>query len=247
MISIHDRGAIRILSLNRPERRNALSTALMQSLEAALASAEADPAIGAVVLTGEPPAFCAGSDLKELGGLSIPDMCAHEALTAAIVRKIGLLAKPVVAAVEGYALGGGFVLAIACDHVVTAENAQWRLPEVSNGWLPPWGLQALVARVGPVKARCLTWGVTPILGDEALRLGVADEVAPVGKALEQAEATAQLLAALPREATASTKAFFAQFVGRDGEWLDTVASATFARDCASSAARETLARFAVRP
>lgn len=132
----------------------------------------------------------------------------HEADTAAIARRIGVLGKPVIAAVEGFALGGGFILAASCDVVVTAENTRWHLPEVPNGWLPPWGLGALVARVGPTKARLLTWGAEPIDGTEALRLGVADYGAPAGEALARAIALAEKLAALPREAVASTKRFF---------------------------------------
>lgn len=237
---------VAILTLNRPERRNALSTAGMAALGAALKAADRDDAIGAIVLTGAPPAFCAGSDLKELGGLSIPAMCDHEAETAAVARGIAGLGKPVISAVEGYALGGGFILALSCDVVVTAAGARWHLPEVKNGWLPPWGLRALIARVGPVKARLLTWGHEPIDGTEAHRLGVADYVAADGGALERATAIAATLASLPREGVRTTKAFYAPFASGDAEHLDRVASAGFARDCEGPAAQATLAKFTVK-
>jgi enoyl-CoA hydratase/carnithine racemase len=246
MISSETIESVSVVTLNRPERRNALGTESMRQLASALSKADRDPATGAILLTGTPPAFCAGSDLKELGGLSVDEMCEHEAATAAVARSIAFLSKPVVAAVEGYALGGGAILAISCDVVVTATNAKWHLPEVKNGWLPPWGLQALVTRVGPVKARLLTWGAEPIDGVEALRLGVADYAAEAGAVLDRSLAIARSLAALPREAVTSVKRFYEPAAAADGERLDRVASRFFAADCGSPAARATLDRFTVK-
>lgn len=240
-------GRVSLVRLNRPARRNALSTATMHALEAALLAADADPAIGAVLLCAAPPAFCAGSDLKELAGLDAAGMAAHEAITAGVVRRIARMAKPVVVAVEGYALGGGFILAVSCDVVVTARDARWHLPEVTNGWLPPWGLSALIARVGAVRARLLTWGPEPILGEEAQRLGVADLVVEPGGAEGRGLQLAQSLAALPPEAAASTKRFYEAFAAADAERLDSVAGRAFAADCASHAARATFARFGAKP
>lgn len=246
MITSEKKGTVSVITLARPERRNALGTESMRSLAAALSKADRDPDTRAIVLTGAPPAFCAGSDLKELGGLSITEMCEHEAATAAVARSIAFLSKPVVAAVKGYALGGGFILAVSCDVVVTAANARWHLPEVKNGWLPPWGLQALIARVGPVKARLIAWGAEPIDGAEALRLGVADYAAEAGGVLVRSLAVADGLADLPREAVASAKRFFEPFAAADGERLDGVASRFFGSDCESPAARATLDRFTVK-
>jgi len=246
MLDTETLGATRVLKINRPERRNALGSELMQALAEALRAADRDDDVGAVVLTGAPPAFCAGSDLKELGGLSIEKMCEHEAATAAVARGMALLAKPVVAAVEGYALGGGFILAVSCDMVVTASDTRWRLPEVANGWLPPWGLQALLARVGPVRARQITWGAEPLDGIEAHRLGVADAVTGPGRTLDRARTLAAALAALPRTSVTSTKRFYEPFIAHDGERLDAAAARAFAADCRGPAARATLDRFTVR-
>jgi enoyl-CoA hydratase/carnithine racemase len=246
MILSERQGGVMRLTIDRSERRNALGTALMARLADALAAADADPDVGAVVLTGAPPAFCAGSDLKELGRLDVAGMGRHEAETAAVARSIGALDVPVVAGVEGYALGGGFILAISCDLVVTAEDTRWHLPEVVNGWLPPWGLGALSARVGPVRARALVWGAEPIDGTEAHRLGVADVLAPKGEALERAMALADRLAALPRAAAISTKRFFEPLVAAEGERLDREAGRRFVADCESEEARTTLARFTVK-
>jgi enoyl-CoA hydratase/carnithine racemase len=243
MLTVERDGAVAVLILDRPERRNALGTASMRALDVALATADADPATGAVVLTGRAPAFCAGSDLKELGLLDVAGMCAHEAETAAVARRIARLDVPVIAAVEGYALGGGFILAVSCDVVVGASDARWHLPEVTNGWLPPWGLGALLARTGPVAARRLVWGAEPIDGREAHRIGVVDHLAEPGQALATALATAARLAALPREAVRSAKRFFEPQAAADGERLDAAAARAFAADCAAPAAAATLARF----
>lgn len=246
MITVESLGPVALLTLDRPQRRNALGTATMRSLNEALSAADRDPAVGAIVLTGAAPAFCAGSDLKELGPLSVEGMCDHEMATAAVARGLARLDKPVIAAVEGYALGGGFILAVSCDVVVTAANARWHLTEVTNGWLPPWGLHALLTRVGPVRARLLTWGAEPIDGTEAHRLGVADALAEPGGALARATALAGALAKLPREAVASTKRFYEPFAAADGERLDGLAARHFASDCAAPAARATLDRFTVK-
>jgi enoyl-CoA hydratase/carnithine racemase len=218
----------------------------MHDLGAALAAAERNDAVRAVVLTGAPPAFCAGSDLKELAGLSIAEMCRHESETAAFARAIGYRAKPVIAAVEGYALGGGFILAASCDIVVSASNARWHLPEAPNGWLPPWGLTALLTRVGPVRARRLTWGAAPIDTIEAARIGLVDDVAEPGAALSCAMQVATDLAAVPREAIASTKRFFEPFIMADAERLDEVSSREFALNCETPSSRKTFERFTVK-
>ncbi|CAB3714873.1 1,4-dihydroxy-2-naphthoyl-CoA synthase [Paraburkholderia graminis C4D1M] len=245
-MQIEDIGGVRQLVLDRPQRRNALSQALMEQLEQELRRAESDASVAAIVLSGAPPAFCAGSDLKELGGLSIDHMCEHELETARIARGIAGLSKPVIAAVEGFALGGGFILAVSCDLVVSAVNARWHLPEVPNGWLPPWGLQALIARVGAVRARMLVWGDEPIDGVEAHRLGVADHLAEAGHVDARAIALAQRLARLPRGAVASAKRFFEPFIALDGERLDREATRIFADDCKSDAAQQIFAKFAVK-
>jgi len=240
------RERVRCLMFDRPQRRNAIGSQTVQDLERELDAAERDATIGAIILSGSPPAFCAGSDLKELGSLSIQGMCEHELKTARVARLIAGMSKPVIAAVEGYALGGGFILAASCDVVVTAGNARWHLPEVPNGWLPPWGLQTLLARVGPVRARLLTFGADPIDGHEALRLGVADYVAAAGAVDDVATSLANRLATLPSPAVRSTKRFFEPYVSLDGERLDRVATEHFAANCSHASAQATLEKFKVR-
>lgn len=246
MIKLQFQGPIAVVTIDRPQRRNALGSELMAQLGSALASTERDNNVRSIVLTGTSPAFCAGSDLKELAGLSIAEMCHHESVTAAFARAMGYRAKPVIAAVEGYALGGGFILAASCDIVVSASNARWHLPEAPNGWLPPWGLMALIARVGPVRARRLTWGAKPIDAVEAERIGLVDDLAEPGTALAHAIQVARDLAAVPPEAIASTKRFFEPFIMADAERLDEVASREFALNCESPSSRKTFERFTVK-
>src|ERR1700722_6198066 len=151
-------GEIAVLTIDRPARRNALGQQLIEELFAEFDRADRGPDTRLIALTGSAPGFCAGSDLKELAGTNLAGMGAHEARTAALARSIALMNKPVVAGIEGFALGGGFVLAVSCDVVVSEPSTRWHLPEVAIGWIPPWGIQALVARVGPVTGRRLVWG-----------------------------------------------------------------------------------------
>ncbi len=246
-IQIDRQGAVSIITINKPARRNALGEESVAGLGAALDGLVRDGECRAVVLTGAPPAFCSGSDLKELGRMSVPEMCVHEAETAEVARRIGMLPLPVVAAVEGYALGGGMILALSCDVVVSARSTRWDLPEVRNGWLPPWGLQALTARVGPVNARLLTWGITTVDGAEALRLGVADVMAEDGAALSLAIDLADRLAGLPMSAVQSTKRYFEPFITADAERQDAEASRVFAQNAMDPASQATLSKFAGKP
>jgi enoyl-CoA hydratase/carnithine racemase len=240
-------GDIAILTIDRPARRNALGQQLIEELSSELERADRDPATRVIVLTASAPGFCAGSDLKELAGMDLAGMGAHEARTAALARSIALMNKPVVGGIEGFALGGGCVLAVSCDIVVSEPSARWHLPEVQIGWIPPWGIQALVARVGPVTARRLVWGADPFDGREAHRLGVADYLADPGETVRDAALrVAKRLAALPGQAVSSTKQFFAPLVSGQGESLDAWANRLFLADCGHPTAMATLNRFGVR-
>lgn len=230
-----------VFTLNAPQRRNALGWRMIDDLSAAFAAARGQ--VGAVVLCGAPPAFCSGSDLKELAVESVQGMCTHEAHSAALARQIVSEPYAVIACVEGFALGGGFILAASCDVVVSAADARWHLPEVSNGWLPPWGLSALTARVGPVRARALVLGFEPIDGAEAHRIGVADFIAEPGEALATGRALADKICALPREAMAQTKQYFEAEIAGGAADADRIASQTFALGAASRQAQRVFAKF----
>ncbi|MBR1125138.1 enoyl-CoA hydratase/isomerase family protein [Bradyrhizobium lablabi] len=246
MLDVTTQGRIGILSINRPQRRNAMDRDLVAALVGAFRRFDADPDIAAIVLTGESPGFCAGSDLKFIGRLSLEEMCRFEAETGDMARLIGFVRKPVIAAVEGFALGGGFILAVSCDLVVSSDSARWHLPEVPIGWLTPWGLGALVARVGAVSARKLCFASEAFDGREAMRLGVVDHLAESGRALETAIALAQRLADLPAASVSATKRFFTPGISGLSEVLDIEANEVFAGNCRHPVARETLERFGSR-
>jgi enoyl-CoA hydratase/carnithine racemase len=246
-LRVEQAGEVAVLTIDRPARRNALGQQLIEELTRELDRADRDPATRVIVLTAAPPGFCAGSDLKELAGMDLAGMGGHEARTAALARSMALMNKPVVAGVEGFALGGGFVLAVSCDVVVSDPVARWHLPEVAIGWIPPWGIQALVARVGPVAARRLVWGAEPFDGREAYRLGVADYLTEPGESVRDAALrVGARLAALPPQAVASAKQFFAPLVSGQGESMDAWANRLFLADCGHPAAKATLNRFGVR-
>ena len=236
---------IAILTIDRPARRNSICVELVETLRIALRRHDADGEIAAIVLTGSAPGFCAGSDLKELATLDLAGMAAHESESAALAREIALLDKPVVAAVNGFALGGGFVLAASCDVVVTSRATRWHLPEVTIGWIPPWGLETLTARVGPVTARRLTWGGEPFDGAEAHRLGIADYLVD-GDATQEAVAVAGRLAALPPPAVVATKRYFSLAAAGNGEAGDALANRMFIENCAHQVAKSTLKKFGVK-
>lgn len=188
-------GRVRILTLDRPEARNALNAALRSELITRLREAEADPAVGAIVLTGAGSAFAAGADLKELLARSSDEQL-HFLQPPHIYSIIEALAKPVVAAINGHALGAGLELATACDVRVCADSAKLGQPEVSLGLIPGGGgTQRLAHLVGPGNAARLVLTGDFITAVEALRIGLVDLVVTndetVPKAVELAAAMAR--------------------------------------------------------
>lgn len=246
MLNRRQQGEVAILTIDRSNRRNALGTELMQAFSDAFAELEYDDSVATIVVSATAPGFCAGSDLKELATMNIAQMCHHEAETARIVRAIGFLEKPVVAAVNGFALGGGVGLAVGCDLIVTHPECRWHMPEVPNGWLPPWALASLAVRVGPVTARRLVWASEPITGTQAHELGLADYLVPQPDVEGEAIAVATRLAALPRVAVASTKRFFAPLVNGSTEPSDMLANRIFAENCNDEASKATLRKFGMK-
>lgn len=196
------------LTLNRPERRNALSWDLVRSLRAAFAQAKADPEVRVCVLTGAgDTAFCAGADL---GGMASDDTLAvHEARgeMAELFRDLYRLGKPTIARVRGYALAGGFGLALACDLVVAADDAVFGTPEVDVGLWPHMITVPLIRSMPPKAALELMLTGRRVAADEALRLGFVNRVVPV----EGLDAAVDELAA-----TLAAKSPAAVKLGRDG-------------------------------
>lgn len=246
MLNRRQQGQVAILTIDRPNRRNALGTELMQAFSDAFVELEVDDSIAAIVISATAPGFCAGSDLKELATMNIAQMCQHEAETARVVRAIGFMEKPVIAAVNGFALGGGVGLAVGCDLIVTHPECRWHMPEVPNGWLPPWALASLSVRIGPVSARRLVWASEPITGAEAHNLKLADYLVPQPDVEREAIALAERLAALPRVAIASTKRFFTPMINGSAEASDMLANRIFAQNCQDDASKATLRKFGMK-
>jgi enoyl-CoA hydratase/carnithine racemase len=227
--------------LARERVRNALDLDTTERLIGAFDEARADPGVRAVLLRGEGAGFCAGSDVKEMAQAPMAERLRIAERKALLMRRIAELDKPVVCAVHGFALGGGFMLAIGCDAIVTASNAAWRLPEVELGFFPPWGLEALVRRVGIARARWLVWGAEPVSGSEAVRLGLAEKEAAPDKVLDEARRTAVRLAALPPQSVRATKRFFREEVPVKG--LDALAREVYRENFEAGAANTAFDRF----
>jgi enoyl-CoA hydratase/carnithine racemase len=196
LVRVEVAGRVATVTLNRPEALNAISTELAVALTEAVEPLATDPGVRAVVLTGAGErAFCVGADLKQRAGLDDHGwFVQREAFRRgfAAVRRCPL---PTVAAVSGFALGGGTELAISCDLVVAADDAIFGLPEVRLGLVPAGGgTQLLVRRVGRSAARDLVLTGRRVRADEARRLGLADRVVPTGEVLAAATALAAELA-----------------------------------------------------
>ncbi|MDX3908120.1 MAG: enoyl-CoA hydratase/isomerase family protein [Pigmentiphaga sp.] len=208
---IENRGAVRILTMNRPEKHNALNTALTQALHDALWQAEADGAVHAVILTGAGKSFCAGADTSEFSSLVPEDPLAVNAradLTTRLHLAFSRLSKPVVAAVRGNALGGGAGLAIACDLAVMAENVRFGYPELKHGIVAAVVMSNLVRQLGRKHAFELLSMGEPIDGARALALGLANRVAPDAQVLDAAVEMAEKLAGWSPVAMGTTKRLF---------------------------------------
>lgn len=193
-IVVETRDKVGLITLNRPEALNALSTSLMIELEQALAAFEADAAIGAMVITGNAKAFAAGADIKEMQDKSYMDVYKQDFITDHW-EQVSKCRKPVIAAVGGYALGGGCELAMMCDFIIAAADAQFGQPEINLGIIPgAGGTQRLTRAIGKAKAMqlCLTGRLMG--AEEAERAGLVATIVPANKLLEQALETAGKIA-----------------------------------------------------
>lgn len=215
-----DQGPVRILTLDRPERRNALSHALVAALDAELEQASVDTTVRAVVLTGAGPTFCAGMDLKEADevfsvGIEVERRAVADSQAIAdLIDRLHRLPKPTVAAVQGDALAGGAGLALACDFVIVAAEARIGYPEVRRGLVASIVLGDLVRQVGDRKARALLLSGAPLHAADAERWGLINAVAPAGQVLPEALAVARGLCECGPEALATTKALLDEATDR---------------------------------
>jgi len=206
---VANQGAVRVLTLNRPEKRNALNTQLTEELLDALRAAEDDESVAAIVLTGAGPGFCAGADLTEFKDLQNEDLAEKRAeLTMQLHLVFSRMRKPVVTAINGPAMGGGAGLAIAGDLAVMAENAKLGYPETRHGIVAAIVLGNLVRQVGPKAAFELVALGEPISAARALQLGMVNRVVPQEDLPAESLVLAERLAAVHRPAMAETKRLF---------------------------------------
>lgn len=190
-----EEGHIAELVLDRPSAMNAVSTAMAQALADATAALAADQGVRCVVVTSShPKAFCVGADLKERNTFTDADLIRQRPRARAAYTGVLQLPVPSIAAVEGFALGGGCEIALSCDIIVAGEQATLGLPEVSVGVIPGGGgTQLLTRRLGWSKASLLVFTTKRLTGAEAVDYGIADVLAPVGTAKDAAlEMAAQI-------------------------------------------------------
>ncbi|MFD5661661.1 enoyl-CoA hydratase/isomerase family protein [Streptomyces hirsutus] len=197
LVRRHERGYVAELVLDRPKAMNAVSTEMARSLAGACAALGKDPAVRAVVLTSSHErAFCVGADLKERNSFSDADLVRQRPVARGAYTGVLELPVPTVAAVHGFALGGGFELALSCDVIVADRTAVVGLPEVSVGVIPGGGgTQLLPRRVGAARAAELIFTARRVEAVEARELGLVDELVETGRDREEALALAARIAA----------------------------------------------------
>lgn len=196
-ITVTSNGRVAGLTLNRPDRLNAISTRMARELALATARLARDPGISAVVLASSTPrGFCVGADLKERAGFSEAELLAQRPLFQEAFAGVRELPVPTIAAVSGYALGGGYELALSCDLIIADDTAVVGLPEVGVGLIPGCGgTQLLSRRTGRAVAADLLFTGRKVGAEEALRLGLVDRRAPAGQARAAALALAEEIVA----------------------------------------------------
>ena len=193
-INVHtEADKVGVITLNRPKQLNALNAALMVELGQALKAFDADPAIGCMVITGSEKAFAAGADIGAMATYTFADVYKDDYITRDW-ETIRSIRKPVIAAVSGFALGGGCELAMMCDFIIAADNAKFGQPEIKLGIIPgAGGTQRLPRAIGKAKAMDLALTGRMMNVDEAERSGLVSRVVPLDKLMEEALAAALMI------------------------------------------------------
>jgi enoyl-CoA hydratase len=233
-VIVSDVADVRVLTLNRPEARNALDGALIGALYEALVAADADPGVGAVVLTGADPAFCAGIDLKEAARDGDAYFDRHRAQPC--IPQVARMATPVIGAINGATFAGGLELALGCDFLIASERAVFADTHARVGILPGGGLTArLPPLVGPGWARRMSFTGEVIDADRALRIGLVTEVVAHNRLVDRAVELAAMAAEVPAETMRALKGVYVSGAAV------TVDAALAAERAASAAQRPDLA------
>jgi enoyl-CoA hydratase len=199
------RGRVGIIRLNRPKALNALCAELVRELGLALGAFERDPGIGCMVLTGSDKAFAAGADIKEMKDQTYQDVFLKDFITVGW-EKVSEVRKPIIAAVAGYALGGGCEMAMMCDFIIAADTAKFGQPEITLGTIPgAGGTQRLPRFVGKSKAMDLVLTGRMMDATEAERCGLVSRMVPLAQLMDEAIAAADKIAGMSLPATMVAK------------------------------------------
>jgi enoyl-CoA hydratase len=201
---VETHGAVGLVRINRPQALNALNSTVLAELKQAYAAFHADEAIGAIVLTGSEKAFAAGADVKEMQPLEFADIYKSDFISG--WEEIAKARKPVIAAVSGFALGGGCELAMMCDFIIASDTAKFGQPEITLGVIPGMGgSQRLIRSVGKAKAMDLVLTGRMMDAAEAERSGLVARVVSADKLLDEALAAAAKIASLSRPSVMMAK------------------------------------------
>ena len=193
-ITVEQRGRVGLITLNRPKALNALNRDLMEEVIAAARAFDTDPAVGAIVITGSEKAFAAGADIKEMQSRSFSDVYGGDLFSD--WDRITKIRKPIIAAVAGYALGGGCELAMMCDLIIAADSAKFGQPEINLGVIPGMGgTQRLTRAVGKSKAMDLVLTGRMMDAEEAERSGLVARIVPAADLVDAAVAVAETIGA----------------------------------------------------
>lgn len=199
-------GKVGILKINNPKALNTLNSEILKELDSAIDIIQADDEIYVLIITGEGRAFVAGADISEMKDLNSIEGRSFGKLGSDIFRKIEIMDKPVIAAVNGFALGGGCELAMCCDIILAGENAKFGLPEVTLGISPGFGAtQRLPKLVGIAKAKELIYTGNIIKSDEATKIGLANRVYPQEELMDEALKMANKIASASQTAIKYSK------------------------------------------
>jgi len=201
---VETRGEVGLITLNRPQALNALNSELLAEMNEALDGFDRDPSVGCIVITGSEKAFAAGADIKEMASLTYPGTYIDDFFAG--WDRVAARRKPMIAAVAGFALGGGCELAMMCDFIIAADTAKFGQPEIKLGVMPGiGGSQRLTRLIGRAKAMemCLTGRMMD--AEEAERSGLVARVVPAGSLLEEAMKTAETIASMSLPIAMMTK------------------------------------------
>jgi enoyl-CoA hydratase len=203
-ILVETRGAVGIITLNRPKALNALNTLLIREMNVALSAFDADKTVGCIILAGSDKAFAAGADIREMKDMTFRQVTEENFLEE--WDHINAIRKPIIAAVAGFCLGGGFEFALAADILIAADTARFALPEVTLGIIPGGGgTQRLAHAIGKSKAMEMILSGRMIDASEAEHLGIAARVVPAEKLMEEAIGLAEKITNLSQPVIASAK------------------------------------------